>query len=157
LQAFSVADVFLIFIYIYIFLVRTNPDKSSFKRKWDDAITRSADNPLDRGIERVAFSWKYARNLPLFNVQFLHPVFFISRFRYNNYHLFSFVPIQERLSGRALGTAYLGAAGMWIPVTLPSETENRFLRHCNLNSRPPQIPNPQALAHVIRSDIRMPT
>ena len=43
-------------------------------------------------------------------------VMFIVRYRYNNYHLFSFVPVQERLSGRALGTAYLGAVGMWIPV-----------------------------------------
>jgi hypothetical protein len=43
-----------------MFLSRTNPDEVSFKRKWDDAIARSADNPLDRGIERVAFSWKYA-------------------------------------------------------------------------------------------------
>jgi hypothetical protein len=36
----------------------TNPDETSFKRKWEHAIARSADNPLDRGIERVAFSWK---------------------------------------------------------------------------------------------------
>jgi hypothetical protein len=36
--------------------------------------------------------------------------------RYQNYHLFSFVPVQERLSGRMLDTAYLGAAGLWIPV-----------------------------------------
>ena len=45
---------------LLMFLSRTNPDEVSFKRKWDDAIARSADNPLDRGIERVAFSWKYA-------------------------------------------------------------------------------------------------
>ncbi len=37
--------------------------------------------------------------------------------RYKNYHLFSFVPVQERLSGRVLDTAYLGAVGLWIPVS----------------------------------------
>ena len=40
----------------------------------------------------------------------------LPRHRYHNYRLFSFVPVQERLSGRVLTTAYLGAVGLWIPV-----------------------------------------
>ena len=91
----------------------TNPDETSFKRKWDRAIERSADNPLDRGIERVAFAWKCVRTTSHPPTVSLHS----PRVRYKNYHLFSFVPVQERLSGRVLDTAYLGAVGLWIPVS----------------------------------------
>jgi hypothetical protein len=41
----------------------TNPDEASFKKKWNRAIELSADNPLDRGIERVAFSWKCVQQM----------------------------------------------------------------------------------------------
>jgi hypothetical protein len=58
MRALAICNVFIAFC-------STNPDESSFKRKWDRAIERSADNPLDRGIERVAFSWKCERFFPI--------------------------------------------------------------------------------------------
>jgi hypothetical protein len=85
-----------------------------------------------------------------------------SPFRYHNYHLFSFVPIQERLSGRVLDTAYMGAAGVWIPVMQPFATSIMLscykpLVVCRHVSQGLQIPNPQALAHAASgSEVRIP-
>ncbi len=124
--------------------------------------TGASSASLFRGSASVSFLFRLLWSI----IKLSHPSPVLPCCRYHNYHLFSFVPVQERLSGRVLDTAYLGAAGLWIPVmqelfktvaAIRLSVRRVFGSQCFFHpttsvSLPSKIPNMQALAHSVQGN-----